>query len=112
VRFHPDLPGPAGRGEHPGALADRSRPSNIILQLIPLEAGAHPGMDSAFTILQLQEVSDVVYVEGLIGNFYLQNPGDITRYRRAFDQLRAIATSPRDSRERITALAGALSTQT
>jgi transcriptional regulator with XRE-family HTH domain len=94
------------------ALADRSRPRNIILQLIPLEAGAHPGMDSAFTILQLQEVSDVVYVEGLIGNFYLQNPGDITRYRRAFDQLRAIATSPRDSRERITALAGALSTQT
>jgi transcriptional regulator with XRE-family HTH domain len=92
------------------ALADRSRPRNVVVQVIPLEAGAHPGMDSAFTILQLQEVSDVVYVEGLIGNFYLQNPGDVARYRRAFDQLRAIAMSPRDSRDRITALAGALST--
>jgi hypothetical protein len=80
----------------------------VVVQVIPLEAGAHPGMDSAFAILQLQEVSDVVYVEGLIGNFYLQNPNDIARYRRAFDQLRAIAMSPRDSRDRITALAGAL----
>jgi transcriptional regulator with XRE-family HTH domain len=92
------------------ALADRSRPRNVVVQVIPLEAGAHPGLDSAFTILQLQQVSDVVYVEGLIGNFYLQNPGDIARYRRAFDQLRAIAMSPRDSRDRITALAGALPT--
>ena len=90
------------------ALADRSRPRNVVVQVIPLEAGAHPGMDSAFAILQLREVSDVVYVEGLIGNFYLQNPNDIARYRRAFDQLRAIAMSPRDSRDRITALAGAL----
>ena len=29
-------------------LADRSRPRNVIVQVIPLEAGAHPGMDSAF----------------------------------------------------------------
>jgi transcriptional regulator with XRE-family HTH domain len=92
------------------ALADRSRPRNVVVQVIPLEAGAHPGMDSAFTVLHLQEVTDVVYVEGLIGNFYLQHPGDVARYRRAFDQLRAIAMSPRDSRERITALAGALPT--
>jgi hypothetical protein len=78
------------------------------VQVIPLEAGAHPGMDSAFTILHLEEVSDVVYVEGLIGNFYLQNPADIARYRRAFDQLRAIAMSPRDSRERISTVADTL----
>jgi transcriptional regulator with XRE-family HTH domain len=91
-------------------LADRSRPRNVTVQVIPLEAGAHPGMDSAFTILHLEEVSDVVYVEGLIGNFYLQSPADIVRYRRAFDQLRAIALSPRDSRDRISALAGTLPT--
>jgi transcriptional regulator with XRE-family HTH domain len=90
------------------ALADRTRPRNVTVQVIPLEAGAHPGMDSAFTILHLEEVSDVVYVEGLIGNFYLQNPADIARYRRAFDQLRAIAMSPRDSRERISTVADTL----
>jgi transcriptional regulator with XRE-family HTH domain len=92
------------------ALADRSHSRNVTVQVIPLEAGAHPGLDSAFAILHLQEVADVVYVEGLIGNFYLQNPSDIARYRRAFDQLRAIAMSPRDSRDRITALASVLLT--
>lgn len=66
------------------ALVEASRPPHVTLQVIGLEAGAHPGMDSAFTILQLEEVSDVVYVEGLIGNFYLRNPDDLTRDKRAF----------------------------
>jgi transcriptional regulator with XRE-family HTH domain len=82
-------------------LVERSRQHKVTVQVLPLEAGAHPGMDSAFKILHLEEVDDVVYVEGLIGNFYLQNPNDLARYRRAFDQLRAIALSPRDSRDRI-----------
>ena len=52
-------------------------PADVTVQVIPLEAGAHPGMDSAFAVLQLEAVTDVVYVEGLIGNFYLQNPRTI-----------------------------------
>jgi transcriptional regulator with XRE-family HTH domain len=79
-------------------LVLRSRRPNITVQVIPLSAGAHPGMDSAFEILHLEEVSDVVHVEGLVGTFFLQNVGDLVRYRRAFDQLRAIALSPRDTR--------------
>lgn len=90
------------------ALADRSQPKNITVQVIPLEAGAHPGMNAAFTILHLQEVSDVVYVEGLSGNFYLESPGDLSRYRKNFDRLRAIALSPRDSRDRLLMLATTL----
>lgn len=90
------------------ALVERSRPKNITLQVIGLEAGAHPGMDSAFTILKLQEVSDVVYVEGLIGNFYLQSDNDLSRYGRAFDHLQAVALSPKDSRDRIHTVAASL----
>ena len=91
--------------EQLASLIERSRSPNVTVQVLPLEAGAHPGMDSAFTLLYLEEVNDVVYVEGLIGNFFLQNSGDLLRYRRAFDQLRAIALSPRDSRDRMTAAA-------
>jgi transcriptional regulator with XRE-family HTH domain len=95
-----------GQLEH---LIERSRVGNVTVQILPLEQGAHPGMDSAFTLLQLEEVTDVVYVEGLIGSFFLQSTNDLARYRRAFDQLRAIALSPRDSRDRITAIADRLS---
>jgi len=79
-------------------LIARSRRPNVTVQVIPLSAGAHPGMDSSFEILHLEEVSDVVHVEGLVGTFFLQNARDLSRYRRAFDQLRAIALSPRDTR--------------
>jgi transcriptional regulator with XRE-family HTH domain len=89
-------------------LAQRSRSSNVTVQVIGLEAGAHPGMDSAFTVLQLEEVTDVVYVEGLMGYFFLQSPSDLTRYRKAFDHLKAIAMSPKDSRDRVLAIANAL----
>ena len=80
----------------------------MTVQVIPLEAGAHPGMDSMFILLHLEEVADVVYVEGLMGSFYLQNQGDVARYRKTFDQLRAIALSPSDSGNRIRAVAAAL----
>ena len=89
-------------------LAERSRRPNVTVQVIPYEEGAHPGMDSAFTLVQLAEVSDVVYVEGLIGNFYLQSDRDLERYRRAFDHLQAAALSPKDSRTRMNAVAAAL----
>jgi transcriptional regulator with XRE-family HTH domain len=90
------------------ALVEGSRPPHVTLQVIGLEAGAHPGMDSAFTILHLEEVSDVVYVEGMIGNFYLQSPNDLARYRRTFDHLQAVALSPANSRNRIQSVAAAL----
>jgi transcriptional regulator with XRE-family HTH domain len=90
------------------ALADRSRAKNVTLQVIPYQAGAHPGVNSSFIILHLEEVADVVYDEGLIGNFYLQSPGDVVRYRRTFDELRAVALGPQDSRKLIQAVAGRL----
>jgi Domain of unknown function (DUF5753) len=89
---------------------DLPGPPNVTLQVVGLEAGAHPGVDSSFTLLRLQEVSDVVYVEGLIGNFYLQSPGDLARYRRAFEHLQAVALSPKNSRDRISAIIAALPT--
>ena len=100
--------GPEVMREQLDQFVARSRSSQVTVQVIGLEAGAHPGMDSAFAVLQLAEVSDVVYVEGLMGYFFLQSQGDVVRYRRAFDQLRAVALSPADSRDRMRAVAATL----
>lgn len=89
-------------------LADCGRAAHVTVQVIPFEAGAHPAMDSAFEILHLEEVSDVVYIEGLLGHFFLQSPADLIRYRRTFDHLRAIALSPRASEELIRSIASHL----
>jgi transcriptional regulator with XRE-family HTH domain len=90
------------------ALAESSALANVTVQVIPFEAGAHPGMDSTFILLHLDEqVADVVYIEGLVGNLYQESPSDLARYRRVFDQLRAIALSPKDSVARICSIAKA-----
>jgi transcriptional regulator with XRE-family HTH domain len=91
------------------ALVEHGQRPPLTLQVIPFDAGAHPGMGSAFTLLHLEEVSDVAYVEGLIGNFYLQSPADLARYHKAFDQLRAIALSPGRSQDLLHAFASQLS---
>jgi transcriptional regulator with XRE-family HTH domain len=80
---------------------------NVTIQVIPFEAGPHPGMDSPFTILEYDEdrSSDVVYVEGLIGNIYLERPEDLQRYRRVFDHLKALAFGSKDSLGRIEQIA-------
>ena len=71
----------------------------VRFQLIPLEVGAHPALDSTFVILDFhkQSVNDVVYVEGVVGNIYLENAADLERYRKLFSRLEAIALSPEES---------------
>lgn len=71
----------------------------VTFQVIPLAIGAHPALDSTFVILQFDEamVNDVVYVEGVVGNIYMESPGDLQRYRQMFSRLRSIALSPDDS---------------
>lgn len=79
----------------------------VTIQLIPFDAGAHPGINSDFILLELSDdrLSDVVYVEGLAGSFFKDAPDDVRRYRRAWAQLRAIALSPQESRKLIEEMA-------
>jgi len=79
----------------------------VTFQLIPLEIGAHPAMDSTFVILEFEEptVNDVVYVEGLVGNIYFESTTDLNRYKQMFSRLRSIALSPEGSITLVTRIA-------
>ncbi|MFE7773123.1 helix-turn-helix domain-containing protein [Streptomyces sp. NPDC057445] len=68
---------------------------NVTLQVLPFDAGTYPAT-GAFTILGFpeQEDPDVVYRDGLTDAIYLETPGDVSQYTRAFDNLRAVASSP------------------
>lgn len=68
---------------------------DVTIQVIPFSAGAHPAMDSTFTILEFVEpVPRVVYVEGLVGWIYIERPQDTARYEQVFDHLCGTALSP------------------
>jgi transcriptional regulator with XRE-family HTH domain len=72
---------------------------NVMIQVIPFDAGAHPAMDSVFNILGFEKplISDIVYVEGLVGNIYLERPADLERYRKIFSFLESLALNVSDS---------------
>ena len=73
--------------------------SDVTFRVVPFAAGAHPALDSNFSILEFGEsvVNDVVYVEGAVGNIYLEGAGDLERYDRIFSRLQSIALNQEDS---------------
>ena len=80
-------------------IIDVSASSNVIMQVVPFEAGAHPGVDNTFTLLEFDSavLSPVVFVENLAGTFYLERDAEIQRYREVLDYLKACALSPANS---------------
>jgi transcriptional regulator with XRE-family HTH domain len=80
-------------------ILDVAATPNVTMQIIPFEAGAHPGLDDTFTLLEFDSPVQppVVFVENLAGNFYLERDAEIQRYREVLEYLRACALSPANS---------------
>jgi hypothetical protein len=77
---------------------DVSALPNVTVQVIPFARGAHPAVESNFTLLELPELSPgVVFVEGLIGSTYLAQAEDLKRYDEIFAELQSIALNPKDT---------------
>jgi transcriptional regulator with XRE-family HTH domain len=86
-------------------ILDTAALPNVVVQVLPYEAGFHPAVESNFTILALPDPApDVVFVEGLIGSNYLDRPDDLKKYREIFDRLQSIALNPKDTTDLITDL--------
>ena len=83
-------------------ILDISALPNIVVQVLPYDVGAHPAVESNFTIVELPTPTPgVVFVEGLIGSTYLERDDDLKRYRGIFNRLQSIALSPKDSADLI-----------
>jgi transcriptional regulator with XRE-family HTH domain len=86
---------------HMTAMAGRP---NITVQVLPLDAGAHPALNGEFTILTFPDLvaPDVVYLENMASDLYVESEAEVYRYGLAFDRLRELALSPEESAELIT----------
>jgi transcriptional regulator with XRE-family HTH domain len=79
------------------------REEKAAVQVIPYEVGAYGAVDSNFVFLEFAgtKLPDLVFVEGLVSQLYLERPDELDRYREALDYLRDQALTPRDSAKRI-----------
>jgi len=89
------------------ALADAAARPNVVIQALPFTAGAHAGMDGKFTILDFPDPQDppVAYVEGLMGDVYLESDQDLDLYNLAWTHLVTQALTPAETTTMITHLA-------
>jgi hypothetical protein len=84
-------------------LIQASRWSNVTLQVLSFETGAHAGLVGPFSILQFPERGDseVAYTESVGGMIYLEKEREVRACAEAFDRMRAAALSPAASIELI-----------
>jgi hypothetical protein len=84
----------AGQLRH---LIETAQLPNVTLQILPFNAGEHPFLGGSAALLKFRESThlDVVYLEGLAGDFYEEQPSEVARYREEFDRLSARALDHR-----------------
>jgi transcriptional regulator with XRE-family HTH domain len=80
-------------------LATMAELSNVRLQVLPLDIGAHAGMDGSFVLLSFPHESDpdTVYVTIATGGVFQEKADELSRYATIFDRLQEAALPPEES---------------
>jgi hypothetical protein len=83
---------------------------NVTFQVIPFGAGAHPGMPGQFVLMDFADPvdTDLIYIDSMAGDLFLESDADVARYRTVFDNLVAVALSPNDSAALVAEIASKL----
>jgi len=89
-------------------LVDLSHLPHVTVQVLPFEAGAHPGLSGQFAVLEFTDSTDatVVYLEGVNSDLYLEKDTDVQAYSVMYEHLRAQALSAEQTRVFIEQAAG------
>ena len=97
--LHRQVGGPAVTCQQLTALAETAAWPNVTVQVLPFTAGANAGMDGHFVILAFPDPEDppVAYVEGLMGDVYVEAAEEVDRFTLAWTQLVTQALDPAES---------------
>lgn len=105
--LHRQVGGPSVTCQQLTALADIAARPNVTVRVLPFTAGANAGMDGHFVILAFPDLEDppVAYVEGLMGDVYVEADDDVDRFTLAWTHLETQALDPAGSAAMISTLA-------
>lgn len=79
------------------------RDDRTTVQVIPYTVGAYGANDSNFTYMEFAgtQLPNLVFVETLVSQLYIERPDEVERYSEALDYLRDAALNRRDSAKKI-----------
>ncbi|MCP9952104.1 Scr1 family TA system antitoxin-like transcriptional regulator [Actinomadura madurae] len=93
------LEGPDIMAEQLCYVAETMTRSNITVRVLPFSVQRNPGVDGAFTMLDV-ETGDftVVVIDSLTSSICVEDDRDVRRYGKVFRELQTVACSPSESR--------------
>src|SRR6266567_2639856 len=96
--LHRPLGGAAVMREQLDRILAVAKYPNVTMRVMPFRVGAHPALESNFVVLEFAgKAPTIVYVEGLVGQIYVERQQDVGQYLVAVSQLRDMAMSSKDS---------------
>ncbi|MBX6765607.1 MAG: helix-turn-helix domain-containing protein [Actinomadura rubrobrunea] len=106
--LHRPIGGPSVMNAQLRKLATMAERPKVTVQVLPYGAGEHAGLDGRFTILSFPDAADpdIAYVEGTMGDVYVESAEETGVHRRRFDRIVEAALSPEDSAHLIIEAAG------
>jgi len=102
--------GPKVMREQLARLLEIGALQNVVMQVVPFDAGGHAAMDGPFVILSFPERldPDVVYIESTRSGVYLEQQSDVLSYAEMFERLVSASLPQRESFALITEVARTL----
>ncbi|MEU9032587.1 helix-turn-helix transcriptional regulator [Streptomyces sp. NPDC048383] len=99
--LHRAVGGPDIMREQLEHLNRLSTQPHITVQVLPHEAGAHPGISGQFSILTFADApgKGTVYLERFTSDLYLEKRSDVHHYNVMYEHLQAQALNPDSTRQ-------------
>jgi transcriptional regulator with XRE-family HTH domain len=91
-------------------LVEVSEFPSVEIRLLPYISGLLPSSINKFILLTFPEatVAEIVFIEHLTGDLYLEDPEDVAAYEETFSVMRGMASPPDRARDIIRSAASAL----
>ncbi|MFC4086128.1 helix-turn-helix domain-containing protein [Amycolatopsis samaneae] len=86
-------------------LVDSAGQDHVSIQILPTEAGLHPGLAGSFTILEYDDEASLVLLENKVSSLFLDEPEHIEIYAQTWATLTELCPGPEESVELLTAAA-------
>ena len=78
-------------------LLEMGKRQNVVIQVVPMRIGWHPGWAGPFTLFEFSSSPTVVYFEHYSSGAFVPTKHDVTEYRRAIQSMQSIAKSSKES---------------
>jgi transcriptional regulator with XRE-family HTH domain len=89
-------------------LVEAAARPNVTVQVVPLAAGPHPGIEGAFMTIDFAGEPALVYLENRVSCIFLEEESHIEAYRLVWERILSVTLSPEDSVEFIRSAAATL----